>query len=97
MKQYKYRGFDNPIIVDDNGKATYREHEVEKYYHDYKVVGVGSGFSYNQLAKSHYIREMERIDERIRQEKYREEHKEEFEKLTTVQEDLDYFFKSLEG
>ena len=38
MKQYKYRGFENPIIVDDDGKATYRGHEIEKYYHDYKNI-----------------------------------------------------------
>ena len=97
MKEYKYRGFENPIIVDNDGKATYRGHEIEKYCHGYKTVGIGSGFSYNQLAKSHYVREMERIDEKIRQVEYREAHKEEFERLTTVQEDLDYFFKSLEG
>ena len=97
MKQYKYRGFENPIIVDDDGKATYRGHEIEKYYHSYKTVGIGSGFSYNQLAKSHYIREMERIDEKIRQEKYREEHKEEFENLETVEESLEYFFDMIGG
>ena len=84
MKQYKYRGFENPIIVDDDGKATYRGHEIEKYCHGYKTVGIGSGFSYNQLAKSHYIREMERIDEKIRQEEYREAHKEEFERLLHI-------------
>ena len=33
MKQYQYRGFENPIIVDDDGNATYRGHEIEKYYH----------------------------------------------------------------
>ena len=97
MKQYKYRGFENPIIVDDGGKATYRGHEIEKYCHGYKTVGIGSGFSYNQLAKSHYIREMERIDERIRQEEYREAHKEEFESLETVEESLEYFFDMIGG
>ena len=97
MKQYKYRDFENPIIVDDDGKATYRGHEIEKYYHGYKTVGIGSGFSYNQLAKSHYIREMERIDERIRQEEYREAHKEEFENLETVEESLEYFFDMIGG
>ena len=97
MKKYKYRGFENPIIVTDDGKATYRGYEIEKYYHDYKTVGIGSGFSYNQLAKSHYIREMERIDERIRQEEYREAHKEEFENLETVEESLEYFFDMIGG
>ena len=97
MKQYQYRGFENPIIVDDDGRATYRGHEIEKYYHDYKTVGVGSGFSYNQLAKSHYVREMERIDERIRQEEYKEAHKEEFENLETVEESLEYFFNMIGG
>ena len=97
MKEYKYRGYDEPIKVDDNGNATYRGHEVEKYFHGYKTVGVGSGFSYNQLAKSHYIREMERIDERIRQEEYREAHKEEFENLETVEESLEYFFDMIGG
>ena len=29
MKQYKYRGFENPIIVDNDGKATYRRHELK--------------------------------------------------------------------
>ena len=38
---------------------------------------------------------MNKIDERIRQEKYREEHKEEFENLTTADENLDYFFKMI--
>ena len=97
MKQYKYRDFENPIIVDNDGKTTYRGHEIEKYYHDYKTVGVGSGFSYNQLAKSHYVREMERIDEKIRQEEYREAHKEEFENLETVEESLEYFFDMIGG
>ena len=97
MKQYKYRGFENPIIVDDDGKATYRGHEIEKYCHGYKTVGIGSGFSYDQLAKSHYIREMERIDEKIRQEEYREAHKEEFENLETVEESLEYFFDMIGG
>ena len=97
MKQYQYRGFENPIIVDDDGKATYRGHEIEKYYHGYKTVGIGSGFSYNQLAKSYYIREMERIDERIRQEEYKEAHKEEFENLETVEESLEYFFNMIGG
>lgn len=30
MKEYKYRGYEYPIIVDDNGKITYRGREVEK-------------------------------------------------------------------
>ena len=97
MKEYKYRGFNEPIIVDDDGNATYRGHEIEKYYHGYKTVGVGSGFSYNQLAKSHYIKEMNRIDEAIRQKKYRESHKEEFENLETVEESLEYFFDMIGG
>ena len=97
MKQYQYRGFENPIIIDDDGKATYRGHEIEKYYYGYKTVGIGSGFSYNQLAKSYYIREMERIDERIRQEEYKEAHKEEFENLETVEESLEYFFDMIGG
>lgn len=96
MKQYKYRGYENPIIVHDDGKITYRDREIEKYYHGYKTIGVASGFSYNQLAKQHYISEMNRIDETIRQEEYREAHKEEFENLPTVQEDLDWFFKMME-
>ena len=97
MKEYKYRGYDEPIIVDDDGNATYRGHKVEKYFQGYKTVGVGSGFSYNQLAKSHYVREMERIDEKIRQEEYREAHKEEFENLETVEESLEYFFDMIGG
>ena len=96
MKEYKYRGYEEPIKVDDNGNTTYRGIEVEKYYHEYKVVGMASGFSFNQLSKQHYISEMNKIDERIRQEEYRELHKEEFDNLTTVEEDLDWFFNMIE-
>ena len=95
MKEYQYRGFGEPIIIDDSGKITYRGYEIEKYVHGYKTVGVGSGFSYHQLAKSYYIREMERIDEKIRQDEYRESHKEEFENLETVEESLEWFFNTL--
>ena len=97
MKEYKYRGYDEPIIVDDDGNATYRGHKVEKYFHGYKIVGIGSGFSYNQLAKSHYIKEMNRIDKEIKIEEYREAHKEEFENLETVEESLEYFFDMIGG
>lgn len=93
MKEYKYRGFDESIKVDDNGNATYRGHEVEKYFHGYKPVGMASGFSVSELAKAHYISEMNRIDEAIRQEEYREAHKEEFENLETAEESLQYFFE----
>lgn len=96
MKEYKYRGFNEPIKVDDNGNTTYRGREVEKYFHDYRTVGMASGFSFNQLSKQHYISEMNKIDERIRIEDYRESHKEEFESLPTVEEDLDWFFNMLE-
>ena len=91
-KEYKYRGFDEPIKVDEKGNATYRGREVEKYFHGYKTVGMASGFSYTQLAKAHYIEEMQRIDEDIRQEEYRKKHQEEFENLETAEESLKYFF-----
>lgn len=78
MKEYKYRGYEYPIIVDDNGKITYRGREMEKYVHGYKVVGMASGFSYKTLAKQHYVREMDKIDNAIRMEEYRKEQKEEF-------------------
>ena len=97
MKQYKYRNFENPIIVDDDGKATYRGREVEKYVHGYNVVGMASGFSYKTLAKQHYVREMDKIDNAIRMEEYRKEHKEEFENLETVEESLEYFFDMIGG
>ena len=97
MKEYKYRGYDEPIKVDENGNATYRGYEVEKYFHGYKAVGVGSGFSYNQLAKAHYIKEMNRIDEEIKREEYRKAHSEEFENLETVEESLQYFFDMIGG
>jgi hypothetical protein len=96
MKQYKYKGFENPIIVDDNGNSTYRGKEIEKYYHGYKVVGMASGYSYNQLAKQHYISEMVRIDEEIEQEEYRKEHIEEFKNLSQAEEDIDYFLNMVE-
>jgi len=96
MKEYKYRGYNEPIKVDDNGNITYRGREVEKYFHEYKVVGMASGFSFNQLSKQHYSSEMNKIDERIRQEEYRKAHKEEFDNLTTVEEDLDWFFNMIE-
>ena len=92
MKEYKYRGFDEPIKVDKNGNATYRGHEIEKYFHGYNVAGMASGFSVSQLAKAHYIQEMQRIDEEIKQEEYRKNHPEEFEKLETAEESLQYFF-----
>lgn len=97
MKEYKYRGYDEPIKVDDNGNATYRGHEVEKYFHGYKTVGVGSGFSYNQLAKAHYIEEMDRIDEKIKREEYKKAHPEEFENLETAEESLQCFFDMIGG
>jgi hypothetical protein len=96
MKEYKYRGYEYPIIVDDNGKITYRGREVEKYVHGYKVVGMASGFSYKTLAKQHYVREMDKIDNAIRMEEYRKEHKEEFDNLTTVEEDIEWFFSMME-
>ena len=92
MKEFQYKGYSEPIKVDDNGNITYRGREVEKYFHGYKTVGMASGFSYSSLAKQHYIEEMNRIDHKIESEKYREEHREEFEKLTTVEEDIDWFF-----
>lgn len=95
MKEFLYRGFSEPIKVDDDGNATYRGRMVENYYHGYKAVGIGSGFSYNNLLKQHYIGEMNRIDHVIEIEEYREEHKEEFEELTTVDEDLDWFFEMI--
>lgn len=97
MKEYKYSGYNEPIKVDDNGNSTYRGIEVERYYHDYKTVGMASGFSYNQLSKQHYVKEMNRIDEEIRREEYRKNHPEEFENLTTVEEDLEWFFNMLES
>lgn len=97
MKEYNYRGYDEPIKVDDNGNATYRGYEVEKYFHGYKVVGMASGFSVSQLAKAHYVKEMQRIDEEIRQEEYRKAHPEEFENLETAEESLQYFFDMIGG
>ena len=95
MKEYKYKGFNEPIIVDDNGDITYRGREVEKYFHCYEAVGVGSGFSISQLTKSHYISEMKRIDNKIKQEEYKEEHKEEFENLINADECIDYFLSMI--
>jgi len=92
MKEYNYKGFDEPIKVDDNGNITYRGHKVEKYFHGYKAVGMGNGFSYKQLAKAHYITEMQRIDEEIKREEYRKIHQEEFKNLETAEESLQYFF-----
>lgn len=71
MKEYKYRGFNEPIKVDENGNATYRGYEVEKYFHGYQSKGMASGFSASQLAKAHYIEEMKRIDKQIVEETYR--------------------------
>ena len=96
MKEYKYRGYECPIIVDDNGNITYRGREVEKYVYGYKAVGMASGFSYKTLAKQHYIREMDKIDNAIRMEEYRKEHKEEFDNLTTVEEDIEWFLNMME-
>lgn len=39
---------------------------------------MASGFSYKTLAKQHYVREMDKIDNAIRMEEYRKEQKEEF-------------------
>ena len=97
MKEYKYRGYEYPIIVDDNGNITYRGREVEKYVHGYNVVGMASGFSYKTLVKQHYVREMDKIDNAIRMEEYRKEHKEEFNNLTTVEEDIEWFLNMMEG
>ena len=96
MKEYKYKGYDNPIIVDNSGKISYRGREVEKYFHGYQVVGMASGFSYQELAKAHYIDEMNRIDREIENEKYRKAHKEEFESLETAETSLKYFFEMIE-
>jgi hypothetical protein len=91
MREFKYKGFNEPIIVDDNENITYRGREVEKYYHGYKAVGMSSGFSVTQLTKAHYISEMKRIDNEIEIEIYREAHKEEFENLISADECIDYF------
>ena len=96
MKEYRYSGYNEAIKVDDNGNITYRGREVEKYFHEYKVVGMASGFSFNQLSKQHYISEMNRINRQIEQEEYRKSHKEEFENLETVEESLNWFFNMIE-
>lgn len=92
MKEYKYKGFSEPIKVDNRGNVTYRGYEVEKYFHGYNVVGMASGFSISQLAKAHYIEEMKRINKKIRQEEYKKTHQEKFNNLITAEESLQYFF-----
>lgn len=92
MKEYLYKGYTEPIKVDCDGSITYRGRTVEKYFHGYRTVGMASGFSYSNLAKQHYINEMNRIDNEIKIEEYREQNKEQFEKLTTVEEDLNWFY-----
>lgn len=96
MKEYKYSRYEYPIILHDDGKITYRDREVEKYFHGYRAVGMASGFSYNQLSKQHYISEMNKIDRQIEHEEYYNEHKEEFDNLPTVEECIEEFFKMLE-
>lgn len=96
MKEYRYRGYKCPIIVDDNGNITYRGRKVEKYVHGYNVVGMASGFSTTSLMKAHYIDEMNRIDNMIKQEEYREENKEKFEQLHDADEDMNFFFSLIE-
>lgn len=93
MKEYKYRGYDEPIKVDENGNASYRGYEVEKYFHGYQSKGMASGFSASQLAKVHYIEEMKRIDRQIAEETYKKEHPEEFENLETAEESINYFLE----
>lgn len=97
MKEYKYKGFESPIIVDDSGNASYRGKEVEKYFHGYQSKGIGSGFSASQLAKAHYIEEMNRIDRQIAEGTYRKAHPEEFENLETAEESIQYFFDMIGG
>ena len=97
MKEYKYRGFNEPIRVDENGNTTYRGYEVEKYFHGYQAKGMASGFSASQLAKVHYIEEMKRIDKQIAEEEYRKAHPEEFENLETAEESIQYFFDMIGG
>lgn len=95
MREYKYKNFIEPIKIDDNGNITYRGYEVEKYFHGYKPVGIGSGFSYSQLMKSHYIEEMKKIDEEIRAKEYKKAHQEEFDNLGNAEESLNYFFEMI--
>ena len=58
---------------------------------------MASGFSVSQLAKAHYIEEMQRIDEKIRQEEYRKAHPEGFKNLETAEESMQYFFNMIEN
>lgn len=96
MKEYKYSGYDYPIIVNDNGDITYRGREVERYFHGYNAVGAGSGFSITSLIKAHYIDEMNRIDSIIKQEEYRKENKEIFKQIHDAEEDIDFFLNLIE-
>lgn len=97
MKEYKYKGFNEPIRVDESGNATYRGREVEKYFHGYQSKGMASGFSVSQLAKAHYIEEMKRIDRQMSEEEYKKAHSEEFKNLETAEESLQYFFNMIGG
>ena len=78
-----------------DGKLKYLVYSYRGYEYmitDYGWYGNGS---ISESLKYQHEQEQHKIDERIKQEKYREEHKEEFESLTTVDEDLDYFFKMI--
>lgn len=90
MKEYRYRGFKEPIQV-NNDIITYRGKEIEKFYYGYDAKGCPQ-WSYKDLMKSHYINEMKRIDREIEAEEYKEAHKEEFENLMTADESIEYFF-----
>lgn len=95
MKEYKYKGFDEPIKVDESGNITYKGYNVERYFHGYNAVGMASGFSIFSLTKAHYISEMQRIDEKIRQKEYRVNHPEEFENQETAEEGIQYFLNMI--
>ena len=97
MKEYRYKGFSEPIKVNENGESVYRGHKVEKYFHGYNAVGMASGFSASQLSKSHYIEEMKRIDENILREEYKANHPEEYEKLETADKSMEFFFNMFEN
>lgn len=95
MKEYKYKDFDEPIKVDDDNNITYKGREIEKYYHGYKPVGLGSGFGYRELSHQHYVEQMQKIDKQIESEEYMKSHPEELKKCHNAEEDIEYFLNMI--
>lgn len=86
MKQYKYRGHDEPIIQHDDGTLTYRGHEIMKFCSNQQTP--------RHLIRQHYEGEMDIVDRIIQEE---EKPKKEYRYEDTADYGMELFWKYVEG